>query len=854
MKKSSNSVTGRGLLGVIAIAMAPVPMPAVAQDDSIFEEIVVRAQRRDQNIMEVPVAVTAVSGAEIQESGIRDVFELQQNVPGLIVGQSQTTTTSNFSIRGIGSTSNNFGVESSVGLYVDEVYRPRQSSIVNELVDVEAVEVLRGPQGTLFGKNTAAGAIQIRTVAPSSDASDAFVELQAGDFGLIKLSGATNIPLTDALAFRGTAFMNKRDGYVDDDNFGADFHNDRDRLGFRAQLGYRPSDTFNMRIIADYSELEETCCVAVARVDGLYSRATVGTPTPQPGSDAALAQLGGRIFTDFGYPDALLAPFGPAVVTGVGFDEFRVAYNDRPLSTNEDSGLSLEINKTFDNGMTLTSITALRMFDTTDFIDGDFSSVDMFTRSNDASQESLSQEFRLSGDFGNGGNYVAGVYYFGQEIESLTNTNAGTAFNDYILLTQPDLAALVAGVEQVVSLLPPGSLPPVAQPYSPSSFATNDFTQDQDGWAAFGQVDFPLGDSFIATLGLRYTDETKEVVGRFTDSSVGPPPDLAAIQAALIAASQGQPFDPAVLLPVLQPNESWGNYLQSELSPRPDVVDELSDDQTTGTVKLTWFPTGETMLYASYSTGFKSGGTNTDRIPTVFSPIFGAETSKSAEIGFKGDIGPVRLSVAVYQTDFEDFQANSFTGTGFNLQNAGDVEIKGIEIEGLWRPTDTTEIQGFYARNEGDYKSFVGGTCWDTYPFHTGIPDPGGQGPTAEVCDKTGLQLPYNPEDRAFLAVTQNFPFGDNNFFVRAEGSYYSEQFTDGDLDPFTKQDAVTIVNLRAGFDFARWNSTLTFWGRNITDERFYTGSFDAPLSLGRMNSYPSEPLSWGVTLRTNFD
>ncbi|MEE8426732.1 MAG: TonB-dependent receptor plug domain-containing protein, partial [Woeseiaceae bacterium] len=180
-------VRAGGLIGfapaLIVGLFAGGNVAAHGTDEPVFEEITVTAQKRVQNIMDVPIAVTAVTGAEIEASGIFDVFALQQNVPGLIVGQSQTATTSNFAIRGIGSTSNNFGVESSVGLYVDGVYRSRQSSMINDLVDVEAVEVLRGPQGTLFGKNTPSGAIQIRTVRPSQG-TDAFIDVTAGDFGL----------------------------------------------------------------------------------------------------------------------------------------------------------------------------------------------------------------------------------------------------------------------------------------------------------------------------------------------------------------------------------------------------------------------------------------------------------------------------------------------------------------------------------------------------------------------------------------------------------------------------------------------------------------------------------------------
>ena len=206
MKAIGTSILNLSRVVALPLVGLVLAAPATAQeDDSVFlEEITVVAQKREQNIMDVPVAITAITGAQIEESGIKDMVDLQQNVPGLIVGGSQTTTTSNFSIRGIGSTSNNFGVESSVGLYVDGVYRSRQSSLINELVDVQAVEVLRGPQGTLFGKNTASGAINVRTVAPTTDGNDAFVEVTAGDYDLARIAAATNIVLSDNLAFRGT--------------------------------------------------------------------------------------------------------------------------------------------------------------------------------------------------------------------------------------------------------------------------------------------------------------------------------------------------------------------------------------------------------------------------------------------------------------------------------------------------------------------------------------------------------------------------------------------------------------------------------------------------------------------------
>ena len=171
----------------------------------------------------------------------------------------------------------------------------------------------------------------------------------------------------------------------------------------------------------------------------------------------------------------------------------------------------------------------------------------------------------------------------------------------------------------------------------------------------------------------------------------------------------------------------------------------------------------------------------------------------------------MNLKVAIYDTQYEDFQANSFTGTGFNLQNAGDLATQGVEFE-----------------------SFLNGSCWDAYPTHTGLPDPGLPSDfnpivSPEVCDRSGGKLPYNPEDRFFLAMTKDFNLGDNILFLRAEYTYVSERFTDGDIDPFTLQDDISLLNLRAGVDILDWNATVTVWGRNVTDERWYHGSFDAP-------------------------
>jgi iron complex outermembrane recepter protein len=901
---------------------------AMAQD-TLLEEIIVVGTKAVEgtDVQEAPYSITALTDGYLEAAGIKDVFDMQQNVPGLIVGQSQSSTTSNFSIRGIGTSSNNFGLESSVGLYVDGVYRSRQNSMINELVDITSVEVFRGPQGTLFGKNTPQGAIQILTKKPDPDDPEAFIELTAGEYGLAKLSAASSFALSDNTAMRATLFSSQRDGYVSDYYLGSDLLNDRDRYGIRLQLYSTPNDRMDVRVIADYSEIDEVCCAAVSRVDAIYAHDSLSNPLgPTPGPDFILAALGGTVFTDFPYPAPFLAPLGPAVVTGVGFEDYLVAYNQLPRSTSEDGGLSVEINYDLNNGMTLTSVTGYRTFDTFDSIDADFTNVDLLERINRAQQSSFSQELRLAKSFDNGGNFVAGVYYFTQDLDNQKETNGGPLLGPYLdLAVRAEGAPLIPTAVSLVNLayaidanafppFPPigdGSIMPAGVAFpstllgdASDSYSTDSMMQQHDSWAVFGQFDFPLGDQFMLTLGARYTKEDKSMVGNFTQGAQGgpvnldglalvgcqlgnalgfPSPDfdaLAPICAQLVAIEQVAPPGTFPISPsaAFNPNDpvaefilapfaadGWGTYLFDPLAPRGGLNESLDDDQVTGTAKITWLPNENTLVYLSWGTGYKSGGTNTDRINAAFNPVFQAETSESIELGLKADFPDqnIRLNIAIYDTQIDDLQANSFTGTGFNLQNAGKANTSGAEIEFLWYPSDSFTVQAFYARSNADYDSFVNGTCWDAYTFHTqtddpGLqPDPGGVPSllTEERCDRTGGKIAYNPEDRFFLGLTKEFPLsGTMTGFVRGEYSYASELLTDGDLDPYTLQPALDIYNLRLGL---RWGSDegneLVLWGRNLGDERYYAGSFDAPVQDGRMNSYPAEPRTYGLSFRKDF-
>lgn len=825
-----------------------------AEQETALETITVTAQKRAQNLQEVPVSVTAFTGDEMAEAVIKDMYDLQTNVPGLGAFQAQSATNSSFSIRGVGTSSQNFGLESSVGLYVDGVYRARQNSMINNLVDVSAAEVLRGPQGTLFGKNTPSGAILIRTVAPSHDGDDGFVEATVGNYGLINVSGAMSFSaIEDVLAFRATGFSSSRDGTISDINLGDDALNDRNRWGGRLQALYTPNDDISLRVIADYSDIDEICCGAPVQL----SNALVN-PEGVIGSDLALPLLGGTVF-----------PGGDA------FYDREVAVSFLPESSMTDKGLSAELNWDLDDNFTFVSVSAYRKFESFDNIDSDFTDADLFGTSNDSGQESFSQEIRL--DYtGDDLNYILGAYYFTQELDLDYSLYTDTLFNPFYLSSLGGaLDGLFAGLNGL-SELTGGFIAPTAEPAPAGTGFDHVASQEHESYAIFGQFDYKLTDQLTLTAGIRYTDETKDLVTIFSENLPGGEEfptyfssttdlvigagaagvALGNIAAALTVGAAPTSEDLAAILPFQ--TLGWGfNALGATTASRSNIVETLEDDQITGTVKLSWEPSRGTLVYGSFGTGYKSGGTNTDRITEGFNPLFDAETSESFEIGIKKDFREYdfRINAAAHYTTVEDFQANTFTGNGFNLQNAGDYEISGMELEATWLPTDSIEVNLAYAFVNAEYKTFEAGNCWVAYSWHTGIDDPGRQNATDQFCDRSGDRPGGEPEHYAVLSVKKDFELADGVYaYVQGDFSHTSEIILDGSNDPYAIQDSYNVMNLRLFMNFEDADIDVVVWGRNILDEEYVNRTnFNAPLQAGKLNAYMSEPATFGVTLKKRF-
>ena len=848
------------------VSLISLSIVAASANSQTLEEIVVTGQLRDENLQDVPISESIVSGEDLQNRSINDVQELMWSVPNLTVGTNQSSGTGNFSIRGIGTGAQNFGLESSVGLYVDGVYRARQASLFNQLADIEAVEVLRGPQGTLFGKNSASGALLLRTIAPEQDSRNAYLQFTAGNYSLANFQGASNWNVSPEISARTTFFTGYRDGWVDAVGLGE--LNDRSRFGLRQQFLYQPSERTSARIILDYSEIDETCCAALTLKDGLFASNRLDNGAAIPGPDAILSALGGTIYR-----------------TG-SFDNHRLSLNSLPVSENTDSGISLEINHEITDN-TLTSITAYRKFDIHDAIDADFTDVDLASRDQIAEQSMWSQEFRITSDDSKRLSYLAGIYFYGQDLKSRDNLTLGPRLPAYVTAASPELIGALMSIDAqtwaTANAVYGTSYPTTgaAAPIIPNSVIYDSSNQDHSANAIFGRIDFDITDSLELNFGLRYTSESKDMTSVFSESPSIPSRSdvnttaigaaLGIIEAQLTQAS-GAPagdgtggtynatlasMDPTPYLPavyaVFQPG--WANCgVSDRFCPRPNLDVDMDDENLSGNIGLSWRSDENTLLYLSYATGYKSGGTNTDRIGFGFNPVFGSEETTNIEIGIKRDFPDqnLRINATIYDMEVDDLQTNTFTGTAFNLQNAGKVKVQGFELEAWWSPADMLDIQLGYVYTDAEFNNFESGNCQISNIFHTGDLVEAAQFSSNGFCSRSGDRVGNVADNYLNFDISKEFRIGNLSLVVGAEYISYSDQIMNNNNDPFSLQDSTDFLNVRALLNLPNSFSAM-LWARNITDEGWYGTAFDTPLQDGKMSAYPREPRTFGITIRKNF-
>jgi iron complex outermembrane receptor protein len=781
--------------GMSLALVAAVTTSAYAQD-RVIEEVMVTATKRQQTLQEVPVAVTVTSGETIERARILDIIDLQSVVPSLRVPQFQSSTQVNFLIRGFGNGANNPGIEPSVGVFIDGVYRSRSAAQLADLTNIERVEVLRGPQSTLFGKNASAGVISVVTKGPEFEWSGN-VEVTAGNYGTLQTKGYVTGPLSESTAFSLGGSYNERDGYSDNLALGTKV-NDRDRWSLNGQFLFEPSDNMQFKLSVDYSEIDEVCCTAANLVSG---------PTA-----ALIPVLGGQLDNE--------NPFS-----------YNIYQNKDPRESVESGGISLHTDFEFDN-FSITSITAYRELDRTNLSeDVDYSSADLIADHDNifSNFETFTQEFRISSNGEGPVHWLAGLYYFDEAIETEGGIKFGESFATY--------ADFLTGA--------PGTLPyveglfgfPAGTFQQPGTGVVESATQDDQAYSLFGTVDWDMTDRLVLTVGFNYTRDKKEVslsqVNTDVFSKLALPPALAGL-----AAFQFLP----------------------ELLDFPNVAEdgESDDSNTDYTIRLA-YELGDNMnAYASWATGFKSTSWNLSRdsrpttaelagvtaaglpLPnnlTTGTRSAAPEEAEVFEIGLKGQYESFSFNLAVFDQTLDDFQTNAFTGTGFSLTNAGETNVKGLEIETTYFATDTLTL------------TFAGtflDPVYESYPLSTSG-------------DLSGDDVAGIAEESISISGNWEWEYEGYTGFVRADYQYESEVQI---LDSPTATAALEAVGgstrksnlLSASIGVSRGDYELTLWGRNLTDNEFLITAFPSVAQAGSFSGYPNQPKTYGLTLRARFN
>lgn len=776
---------------------------AVAQDagDSTIEEIIVTAQKREKGLIDTPVAVSALGAETLEQTGIRDLRDLQVLVPSYNVTTSQSAFQSVASIRGVGSSGQNPGIEPSVGIYVDGVFRSRTGGAMGDFISVERVEVLRGPQSTLFGKNTSAGVISIITQKPQFEAGGK-AEITYGNYDQKILKGTFTGPLSDKVAVRVSGNLNKRDGFLTNLPDGRDV-NDRDRWAIRGQMLFEANEDVSFRLIADLSEADEQCCAGAYFVNG-------------PPSFAILA-LGGTVF---GTPGGAALPFNR-----------EIAINSELRGDNKHYGFSGELNWDF-GAATFTSITAYRDFMTDTELDADFTDLDVISRNGDLTKvETFTQEFRITSNGANKLDWLVGGYYFNQDLSADGKVVYGADTRAYFDI----LSGFVApGVSNLDGLEMGLGLPAGTFFADGAGMNREVFTNDAKSWALFGQFDFHINERTTLTAGLRYTKEDKNGTGTFTNTDVFSGLDLKAISLFLSGGATDALLDDFAPLQFLKPVQDFDR--------------DRSENKFTGNIILTYEANDDLSTYASYSRGYKAGGFDISRAASTVTGIspdfeFEDETVNNMEVGLKARIldGRGRVNVALYRQNVKDFQTVLFIGTGFELRNAGDIKLKGIEIDSEFAVSDNFSFTMAAAYNDAKYGTFTGAPC----PI--GAPLPGG-------CDLSGERLNDAPKLTLSGTATLTQPINDTmTGFLRGEVYSRGGRFTDSDNDPNNYQGASFLLNVSFGIQADDGGWQLAFWGKNLTKDDYAQVIADGVAQPGSFFGYPNDPRTYGVTLRGSF-
>ncbi|ARN72712.1 TonB-dependent receptor [Oceanicoccus sagamiensis] len=712
-----------------------------------LEEVVVTATKTSASLQDVPVAVNAFNAETIQEAGINNANDLAIMTPSLTVTSNSSPFNTKLAIRGIGTSQNDPALEPSVGLFVNGVFMGRSGLGMSDLTDIERIEVLQGPQGTLYGKNTNAGLISVFTKRPSFEGVEGYIEATAGNYNKTQLTVAVTGPISDTVAYRLSGNTHQHDGYYD--NVGGNDQNDADDWNIQGKIIWEPSDQLSILLSGSTMGRDVTCCAA----------------------DVVHENIVQDELENQGYPRDKNDPY-----------DYEIGVNQDSSFDMESSMVSLNID--YDLGWgTLTSISAWSDYDYYSSSDADRSQLDvMYTLEEYSAGESLSQELQLTSSYGDI-DYMLGLFYYDQEIQRGDGGPTTVLGEDFLT---------IAGQQGL-----PGDVSTVAQP---GDYLFGQNIWDSQTFAVFGQATWHVADRWHFTGGIRWTEEDREAdlyVDNFSTS---------------LAAG----------------DDSLDTLFDLSAEPIDAVLDRNSEN-VDWLLKAAYDVGDDSMVYASASTGTKSGNFNGVN-GTVEEREFDDEFTTSYEVGLKSTLfdSSVRLNAAIFLTEIEDYQTQRGRedGLGTIVVNEGEAETSGIDIQLEARPLSNLTLSAgvIYLHN---------------YEVTEG---PSEGRPLLHAADYSGN-----------LGATVVFPLGDGMLFLRGDYTYQDDHITTGVPNYQEKDvDDRTLVNMRTGWRNDQWN--ISIWGKNLTDDEYASLTPGRNAYVGHTAYFLTPPKTYGATVRYNFE
>jgi iron complex outermembrane recepter protein len=791
---------------------------SVGTGQSDNDTIVVTARRRAETAQDVPLAISVVGGDHIDATGAFNVGRLQQLTPTLQFTSSNPRNTS-VNIRGLGAPLGltNDGIEQGVGIYVDDVYMARVASSTFDFLDVKQIEVLRGPQGTLYGKNTTAGAINITSRAPTFDL-EGRVEVSGGNYGFFQGKAAVSGPLSDKVAVRLAGSITRRDGTIYNVT-SKQWVNAQDNLGLRGQILWKPASGVEFTLAGDYSHQNPNCCTQV------YVR-TGATQRPLNRQYAALA-----------------AAQNYAVPSTNPFD--RVTDVDTPLRAKNDIG-GVSLRAKIDTGIgTLTSVTAWRYWDWDPSNDRDFLGLPITSKSNNAShQDQYSQELRLSGQTGKLG-YTLGAFGFYQKILTRGIQQQGAAASKWLINPSNALSKDPTVLDGLT--------------------ANNIIDFKNTSAALFGKFTYKVTDTFSIEPGFRINYDKKE--GNYNSVVTDGAGNLVVFKTDAAGKSLNSKRE-AAQLAVLAPQSFIANFSDWNFSGDVTAAWDVTRDVHLYATYAKSFKTG----------GINLNGVPADAVTGV--PLLDLATIKPEsvnhyEVGIKTqflnrkatfNIAAFRTDVGNYQAQVNNFAVGSIRGY---LANAEKARSQGVEFDASYRPSERFNIYGNGAYTDAKFVKFTNAPCppelsggkaqaVDANGVPTGPTDPAGtpNGISPAQCDISGSRLPGVSKWSFSYGAEANVPVTvlgkEGQVYLGFDGSYRSSWSSNASPSAYTNVDGYALSNFRLGFRTEK-GIDIYGWIRNAFDVNYFDQLAVASGNTGLIVGNVGDPRTFGGTVKLTF-